>query len=187
MNDRDLYELVAKAAEHLDGFEPLIRPGHPAYLVGTGGARLVVHRLWNRAGRIRVQGVYPDGIRGLLPDLPRHEITVLSAWGAKFVAKKIERRLLPGYRRDLASCQDRLVSREAETHARTELTKTLLAMLPGATLTEKQRETVIRWRLGEASGSFVLHGAALDNSIEIRRADRELTERVAYAIQQRSI
>ncbi|MEZ0076247.1 hypothetical protein [Planotetraspora sp. GP83] len=187
MNEWEVDDLVVEVAEHLEGFTPLVRPGHPAYLVGPAGARLVVHPLWNQKGRIRVLGVYPDGSRGVLPDLPRHEITVTATRGARFVAKRIERRLLPSYRPDLVICCERLVDRAAENGGRAEFVETLLTMLPQATLTEKPRETVIRWRLGDASGSFTVYGDTTSSAIEIRAADRELTERVAYAVQHRAM
>ncbi|GAA4561142.1 hypothetical protein [Planotetraspora kaengkrachanensis] len=187
MNESDIDDLVVQVAGHLEGFTPLIRPGHPAYLLGPGGARLVVHPLWNQAGKIAVLGVYPDGSRGLFPDLSRHQVAVTVGRGAESVAKKIAHRLLPGYQRDLARCFERLADRAVESSNRAEFVATLLAMLPGVTVTEKKRETVIQWRLGEASGSFTVHGDTAVNSIEIRTADRELTERVAYAVQQRSM
>ncbi|MBE3016289.1 hypothetical protein IL992_45165 [Microbispora sp. NEAU-D428] len=185
MNEWEVEELVIEVAEHLEGFRSLVRPGHPAYLMGPAGARLVVHPIWNQRGRIRVLGVYPDGSRGTYPDLRRHEITVTAARGAKFVAKRIERRLLPDYRRDLITCFERLAKRATENGTRAEIVETLVELLPEASLTEKERETVVRWRLEAASGSFTVHGDST-STIENRVADRELTERVAYAVQQRS-
>ncbi|GGP12251.1 hypothetical protein LDL08_19830 [Nonomuraea glycinis] len=187
MNDSEVDDLVIQIAVHLDGFTPQIRPGHPAYLIGPEGARLVVHPLWRQEGRITVLGVYPDGYRSLFPDLRRHQISVSATRSPEHVAKKIARGLLPGYLRDLATCRARLSGQKAEEATRAELVETLLTMLPGATFTEKQRETVLQWRLGATSGSFAVYGDTTSNSIEIRMADRELTERVAYAIQQRSM
>ncbi|MBO4269163.1 hypothetical protein [Microbispora triticiradicis] len=185
MNEWEIEELAIEVAEHLDGFSPLVRPGHPAYLTGPAGARLVVHPIWNQRGRIRVLGVYPGGSRGMLPGLWRHEITVTAARGAKFVAKRIERRLLPDYRRDLLACRERMAKRAAENGTRAEIAETLVELLPEASLTENERETVVRWRLDGASGSFTVYGDTT-SAIEIRAADRELTERIAYAVQHRS-
>ncbi|GAA4211478.1 hypothetical protein [Microbispora amethystogenes] len=185
MNDWDIEELVIEVAEHLEGYTPLVRPGHPVYLLGPADARLVVHPIWNQRGRIRVLGIYPDGSRGTLPDLRRHEITVTAARGAKFVAKRIERRLLPDYRRDLQACRERLATKATENGTRAEIVATLVELLPKASLTENARQTVVRWRLGGASGSFTVHGD-ITSTIEIHAADRELAERVAYAVQQRS-
>ncbi|GLW98254.1 hypothetical protein [Microtetraspora sp. NBRC 16547] len=185
MEAADIDNLVTQVAEHLDGFRPLIRPGHPAYLIGPDETRLVVYPLWRQAGRVIVLGVYPDGSGGLFPDLRRHQVTVTSSRGAEYVARKIARRLLPGYLRDLAACRERLRGRTTENAARDDLVETLRTLLPGATVNEKQRETVVRWRLGAASGSFAVYGEGASTSIEVRMADRELTERVAYAIHER--
>ncbi|WP_433498841.1 hypothetical protein ACQP1K_00280 [Sphaerimonospora sp. CA-214678] len=186
MNEWEVDELVFEVAEHLEGFTALIRSGHPAYLMGPAGVRLVVHPIWNQQGRIRVLGVYPDGSRGMLLNLRRHEITVTAARGAKFIAKRIERRLLPDYRKDLAACCERLATRSAENGTRVEFAEILMALLPDATLTEKEREIVIRWRLGNTVGTFTVHGDTTTSTIEIRNADRELTERMAYAVQHRA-
>ncbi|WP_405087771.1 hypothetical protein [Microbispora sp. NBC_01389] len=185
MNAWEIEELVIEVAEHLDGFTPLVRAGHPAYLVGPGGARLVVHPLWNRQGRIRVLGVYPDGSRSVLPDQRRHEITVTAARGAVFIAKKIERRLLPGYRTDLAACHGRLAARATQDGTRAQLAETLITLLPGARLIDNERTTVISWRLGTASGAFTIHGD-VTATIQIAAADRELTERIADAVRHRA-
>ncbi len=185
MEAADIDDLVVRVAEHLDGFRPLVRPGHPAYLIGPDEARLVVHPLWRQEGRVIVLGVYPDGSGVLFPDLRRHQITVTASRGAEHVARKIARRLLPGYLRDLAPCQERLSGRTTENTARADLVGTLRTLLPGVTVNEKQRETVVRWRLGAASGSFAVYGDTASTSIEVRMADRELTERVAYAIHDR--
>ncbi|WP_433347636.1 hypothetical protein ACQP25_30790 [Microtetraspora malaysiensis] len=185
MEAADIDDLVTKVAEHLDGFRPLIRPGHPAYLIGPDEARLVLYPLWRQEGRIIVLGAYPDGSGGLFPDLRRHQITVTASRGAEHVARKIARRLLPGYLRDLAACRARLRGRTAENITRADLVETLQTLLPEATANEKQRETVVRWRRGAASGSFAVYGDGTSTSIEVRMADRELTERLAYAIHQR--
>ncbi|MFF3669875.1 hypothetical protein [Microtetraspora malaysiensis] len=185
METADIDDLVTKVAEHLEGFRPLIRPGHPAYLIGPDEARLVVYPLWRQEGRVIVLGVYPDGSGALFPDLRRHQITVTASRGAEHVARKIARRLLPGYLRDLAACRERLRGRTAENIMRADLVETLQTLLPGATANEKQRETVVRWRRGAASGSFAVYGDGASTSIEVRIADRELTERLAYAIHER--
>ncbi|WP_157570900.1 hypothetical protein [Microtetraspora malaysiensis] len=44
---------------------------------------------------------------------------------------------------------------------------------------------LVRWRRGSVSGSFAVYGEGASTSIEIRMADRELTERLAYAIHER--
>ncbi|MFG1865464.1 hypothetical protein [Microbispora bryophytorum] len=185
MNTWEVEELVIEVAEHLGGFTPLIRAGHPAYLLGPAGARLVVHPLWSQRGRIRVLGVFPDGSRSVLPDQKRHEITVTAARGAASIAKRIERRLLPGYRTDLATCRERLAARAVQDGTRAELVEALAELLPNATLTENERATVIRWRLSAASGTFTVHGDAT-TSIQIHAADRELTERIADAVHHRA-
>lgn len=129
MNEWEVEELVIEVAEHLEGYSPLVRPGHPAYLMGPAGARLVAHPIWDQRGRIRVLGVYPDGSRGTCPDLRRHEITVTAARGAKFVAKRIERRLLPDYRQDLITCFERLGKRATENGTRAEIVETPVELL----------------------------------------------------------
>ncbi|MEV4105573.1 hypothetical protein AB0J42_35470 [Nonomuraea sp. NPDC049649] len=186
MTDSEIDDLVVQIAAYMDGFAPQIRPGHPAYLVGPDGARLVVHPLWRHEGRVLVVGLYPGGSRSRFKDLRNHQITVTATRGAEHVAKKIVRKLLPRYLRDLAACRERQNGKTADKTARVELVETLLSLLPGVTFTENDRETVLQWRHGAASGSFAIYGDTTSNSIEIRMADRELTERVAYAIHQRS-
>lgn len=34
MNEWEVEELAIEVAEHLEGYRPLVRPGHPAYLMG---------------------------------------------------------------------------------------------------------------------------------------------------------
>ncbi|MEU7691080.1 hypothetical protein [Microbispora hainanensis] len=185
MNAWEVEELVIEVAEHLDGFTPLIRAGHPAYLIGPAGAQLVVHPLWSQRGRIRVLGVYPDGSRSVLPDQKRHEITVTAARGAASIAKRIERRLLPGYRNDLATCRKLLAAKAVQDGTRDQLAETLAELLPDATLTDNERATVILWRLGATSGTFTVHGDAT-TTIQIHAADRELAERIADAVHHRA-
>ncbi|MEU6720779.1 hypothetical protein ABZ897_55790 [Nonomuraea sp. NPDC046802] len=168
-------DLVPQIASHLNGFVAQTFWGTP-YLMGPDGARLAVHPLMGRTEWIVVTGIYPAES----PDLRRHSIIVTTTRGPKHVAKKIGRRLLPKYLRDVKHQRAR-TARHAE---RTDLVETLAALLPGNTVSAADREAVIRWRLGSAYGVFEVRDHA--TSIEIRNADRELAERVAYAINQRS-
>ncbi|MEV4390538.1 hypothetical protein [Nonomuraea sp. NPDC049607] len=172
LNVNDLLPLIAR---HLDGFAPQTLRGTP-YLMGPDGARLAVHLLMGRTEWIVVTGLYPMNS----PDLRGRSITVTTRRGPKHIARKIVRRLLPKYLRDLK----RHHARAALHTKRTGLVATLAALLPGNTVTAAEQEAVIRWRLGCMYGVFEVRDH--DASIEIRNADRELAERVAYAISQRA-
>ncbi|MEV4575041.1 hypothetical protein AB0K16_17485 [Nonomuraea jabiensis] len=175
MDNLNVNDLVPMIARHLDGFAPQTLWGTP-YLMGPDGARLAVHLLMGRTEWIVVTGLYPAES----PDLRGRSITVTTRRGPKHIAKKIVRRLLPRYLRDLKRHHAR-----AAMHAeRSDLVETLAAFLPGNTVTASDQEAVIRWRLGCMYGVFEVRDHA--TSIEIRNADRELAERVAYAIKQRS-
>ncbi|MGW4793929.1 hypothetical protein ACWEPC_16150 [Nonomuraea sp. NPDC004297] len=175
MDDYDVNDLVPQIAAHLNGFVAQTLWGTP-YLTGADGARLAVHPLMGRTEWIVVTGLYPVESS----DLRRHSIIVATTRGPKYVAKKITRRLLPKYVRALKRQRTR-TARHAE---RADVVGTLSVLLPGTTVSATDRESVIRWRLGPAYGLFEVRDHA--TSIEIRNADRELAERVAYAINQRS-
>jgi hypothetical protein len=175
MNNLNVHDLVPLIARHLDGFSPQTLSGTP-YLMGPDGARLAVHLLMGRTEWIVVTGLYPvesPGLRG-------RSIVVTTTRGSKHIARKIVRRLLPKYLRDLKQQRARAV-RYAE---RTDLVETLSAHLPGNSVTATEQAAVIRWRLGSMYGVFEVRDDA--TSIEISNSDRELAERVAYAINQRS-
>ncbi|MEO3891301.1 hypothetical protein [Nonomuraea sp. B5E05] len=175
MDGCDVNDLVPEIARHLHGYSPETLWGTP-YLMGPDGARLAVHQLMGRTEWIVVTGLYPVESS----DLRRHSIIVVTTRGPKHIAKKITRRLLPKYVRDLKQQQ----ARTAKHTARTDLVETLLALLPGHAVTAAEQEAAVRWRLGSMYGVFEVRDHA--TSIEIRNADRELAERVAYAINQRA-
>ncbi|MEV0167544.1 hypothetical protein [Nonomuraea fuscirosea] len=175
MNDRNTYDLVAQIARHLTGFAPQSLRG-ALYLLGPDGARLAVHPLMGRAEWIVVTGLYPADSSGLR----RHSVIAKTTRGPRHIAKKIARRLLPKYTRDLRQLQAKFAGRDE----RADLVATLSAFLPDDTIAATEQQTVIRWQLGSMSGFFKVRDHA--TSIEIDNADRELAERVAYAINQRS-
>ncbi|MFG1697109.1 hypothetical protein [Nonomuraea sp. NPDC049309] len=175
MDDFSVNDLVPRIAEHLDGFTSQTIWGTP-YLIGPYGARLAVHPLMGRNEWIVVTGLY----LAESSDLRRHSIIVATARGPRHIAKKIARRLLPKYLRDLK----RHGARAARFAERSDLVETLASLLPGHAVTEVEQASVIRWRLGSMYGVFELRDDA--TSIEIGNADRELAERVAYAINQRA-
>lgn len=175
MDDFNVHELASRIAGHLEGFTSRSIWGTP-YLIGPDGARLTVHRLMGRNEWIVVTGLYPTESS----DLRQHSIIVVTTRGPGHIAKKITRRLLPKYLRDLEQQRVR-ADRRAE---RSDLMGTLTSLLPGHAVTEVERAAIIRWRLGPMYGVFELRDDA--TSIEIVNADRELAERVAYAINQRA-
>ncbi|MEV0619508.1 hypothetical protein AB0I81_39745 [Nonomuraea sp. NPDC050404] len=175
MDDGNVNDLVLEIAAHLNGFTPKTLWGTP-YLMGPDGARLAVHPLLGRIEWIVVTGLY----RVESPDLRRHSIIVAASRGPKHVAKKVTRRLLPRYMRDLKQQQ----AKAERCTERADLVGTLSTFLPGNTITAGEQAIVLRWQLGSMSGVFEVRDQA--TRIEIRNADRELTERVAYAINQRS-
>ncbi|MEU5859765.1 hypothetical protein ABZ815_01225 [Nonomuraea sp. NPDC047529] len=175
MDNLNVNDLVPLIARHLDGFAPETLWGTP-YLMGPDGARLAVHLLMGRTEWIVVTGLYPMDS----PDLRGRSITVAIRRGPKHIARKIARRLLPKYLRDLKQHH----ARAALHTERTDLVATLATLLPGNTVTAAEQEAVIRWRHGCTYGVFEVRDHA--TSIEIRNADRELAERVAYAVSQRS-
>ncbi|MFI7449614.1 hypothetical protein ACIBQX_19105 [Nonomuraea sp. NPDC049714] len=173
MDDCNMNDLVSEIAKHLHGYNPETLWG-TSYLMGPDGARLAVHLLMGRTEWVVITGVYPVES----PDLRRHSIIVAATRGPKHIAKKITRRLLPKYLHDLKQ------QAKAAKCTRTDLVDTLLSLLPGHAITAAEQGAVIRWRLGSMYGVFEVRDHA--NSIEIRNADRELAERVAYAINQRA-
>ncbi|MFB4269154.1 hypothetical protein [Nonomuraea sp. GTA35] len=175
MDNGKVNDLVPEIATHLDGFITQTLWG-TSYLLGPDGARLAVHPLMGRTEWVVVTGVYPEES----PDLRRHSIIVAATRGPRHVAKKITRRLLPKYLRDLKQQQ----AKAAACTEQADLVGTLATFLPGNTITAGEQAVVIRWRLGSMFGVFEVRDHV--TSIEISNADRELAERVAYAINHRS-
>lgn len=182
----DLNDLVEEVATHLEDFTPLIRPGHPAYLVAGGDARLAVHPLLRPSGRISVAGIHPDGCRGHISGLQRHVICVTTRRGARYIARKIKRGLLPGYLRDLRICRKQQIAAMVKRGARKEFAEKLLTILPSPTEIEEEQKTVVRWGHGSISGSFDVYGDCAINDLQIGAADRDLAERVAHVIRKYS-
>ncbi len=179
MNEREIEDLAVKVAATLDGFSADIHADRPAYLTRPDGARLVIRPSWRRPERVRIIAGYPSGKAA--HDLTRHEITVAASRGPQTIAVEITRRLLPAYERDLATLSDRLAKTAADDAMRAEFVKRLLTILPGATLHEDDRRSVIHWTAGNARGSISAHDDAATCHIEIEMADHELTERVLKA------
>ncbi|MEO3876185.1 hypothetical protein ABGB18_46095, partial [Nonomuraea sp. B12E4] len=144
MDGCNVNDLVSEIARHLHGYSPETLWGTP-YLMGPDGARLAVHQLMDRTEWIVVTGLYPVESS----DLRRHSITVATTRGPEHIAKKITRRLLPKYVRDLKQ-----QARDAKRTKRADLVDTLLSLLPGHVVTAADQEAVIRWRLGSTFGVF---------------------------------
>lgn len=181
MNDLDIEGLAIKVAASLDGFSADIHADRPVYLTRPDGARLVIRRPWRRPERLRIIAGYPSGKAA--HDLPRHEITVAASRGAQTIAAEITRRLLPAYERDLATFRDRLAKTAAEDVKRAEFAQRLLTILPGASVHEDDRRSVIHWTAGNARGSISTHDDAATCHIEIDMAGQDLAERIARAAQ----
>jgi len=151
-------------------------------LHGPHGERLSIHRARYQGSRISIHGRYPDVETG--QGLPSHQITAAISRGPTAIAADITRRLLPGYRTDLAKAAERIARLAREDAQRERLAAELVATIPGATLgPDAQHATVISWYSQAAgSGSIRLCGAGTSAQIELSSVPAAVAATIAATI-----
>jgi hypothetical protein len=181
--DTEIEHLARGAATHLGGWQ--VRPSEgPGYLLsGPAGEELLAQRVWNDRSRVLVTGCYPAGEDTWR--LPVHEITVAAARGPAVIAREIGRRLLPGYRVDLAQQAERAARLAAGDRQRAQRVAALLAVIPAATVTDGTgHASTISWPHTEAAGrgSIRLSGDGSTTSIELTAAPAQLAASIAAVV-----
>jgi hypothetical protein len=181
--DTEIEHLARDTAAHLGGWQ--VRPSEgPGYLLsGPAGEELLLQRVWNDHARVHVKGGYPAGEDTW--HLPVHQITAAAARGPAVIAREIGRRLLPGYRTDLAQHTERAAHLAAGDRQRAQRATGLLAAIPGATAADGPGHTsTVSWPHTDATGrgSIRLTGDGSTTSIELTLAPAQLAASIAAVI-----
>ncbi len=139
-------------------------------LHGPDGAALSITRPWNNPLRVSVHAGYPQGTSQVAYHLPEHAITVAVSRGAQAIAREIQRRLLPGYLRDLTKALDALRARADAAQARERVAAGLLAAVPGLRRgIESDTRVTLTYYRGSAgpNGSVEISGPGDEVSINL--------------------
>jgi hypothetical protein len=135
--------------------------------------------------RVHIHGSYPDAADAGSLRLPDHQITAAASRGPAAIAADITRRLLPGYRTDLAKAWAHTARLAREDAQRGRLVAHLLATIPGATASgaSRGRDTTLHWYSDTAgSGTIRLWGSGATATIELSSVPARLALTIAAAI-----
>jgi hypothetical protein len=181
--DTEIEHLARDAAAHLGGWRVRPSEGRGHILSGPAGEELLLQRMWKDRSRVLVTGGYPAGEDTWR--LPVHEITVAAARGPAVIAREIGRRLLPGYRADLAQHTEQAARLAACDRQRAQRVAALFAAIPGATVTDgPAHASIVSWPHTEAAGrgSIRLSGDGSTTSIELTAAPAQLAASIAAVV-----
>jgi hypothetical protein len=206
--DQDLHNLTIDVANKLDmqfswndewnsvGHITDIEPidgldGQQSWNTAGYGGTIAVHRVWNKKDRLDITGIYPQETHNLWLDrdeYPAPNITVAEDRGAKAIAKEIERRFLPDYRKRLAHIQQRLQDKAGARQTRETIAEQLAAILhKGADprIVRNDESTTIDYSLlneGGGYGDLYLSGDGRSLNLKLSSVPASLAEAICQLV-----
>lgn len=149
------------------------------YLDGPDGERLFVALDWRNADRVEISGTFPpNDVYGLT----RPEIGVSRDRGPAVIAREITRRLLPGYREQLAQVAEANARRDAARTARNAAAARIRDITGGRSHDDTTRSTIHLPVLDDRGyGEVTLNHDGSKAEITLRSVPVEVAERLLRA------